>query len=232
MRTPTLSVKDAQDIDARATKEYGIPSIVLMENAGRAVAEQVHDVLYKFPVTVQVAILCGTGKNGGDGFVAARYLHKRHENVRVVLMNEGARVKGDAGINQAIAEKIGVPAISFAQFMRETKRNLLNTPIVIVDAILGTGFKGPLTPALVDAVAQINHLKKYHNTKVTIVAVDVPTGVNADEGPTGDVAVHADLTITFVCRKKGLHLEASRPYAGRIEVADIGIPEKLLKEYA
>ncbi len=234
MKTLTLSVEDVRECERRVIEEYGFPSFLLMENAGRGLSDQVMSTLSRFPRTTQVVALCGGGNNGGDGFVAARHLSQKHPCVSVYLLSDPKELKGDALLNYQLLLKLNLPLYPFSAFSEHRKTLFQNTPLIILDAILGTGFKGPLKPEIIHAVNQINELKKYHNAKVNVIAVDIPTGLNGNEGPSvsptqTNPVMMADMTVTFGFLKKGLLDEHSKPFVGRIEVVDIGIPVQIMK---
>ncbi len=227
MRPTTLSVKKARELDRRTTSEYGIPSLILMENAARAVAEIVLRSLISPIQMCNVAFVCGTGNNGGDGFAAARHLLQLGTRCVVFLVGDEANLAGDAAINFRIIQKLGIPVFPFSAFS-EKRHAWDRRPVVLVDAILGTGTKGPLKPAALDAIRQIEDLKKNHLSSVRIIAVDIPSGLNGDDGSVAEAAVSADITIAIGCNKPGL----ARSCAGRVEVIDIGIPPELVAEIA
>ena len=231
MRPRTLSVKLARELDKRATAEYGIPSIILMENAARALADVVQRSLIPPIQVCHVALVCGTGNNGGDGFAAARHLHQRGTPCVVFLLGAEANLTEDAGINFRIIQKLGIPVFPYAQF-KEKRRAWDRRPVLLVDAVMGTGFKGPTKANIIEFIREMEDLKRNHTSSVRIVAVDVPTGLNGDTGPTPEGAVPADITVTFACNKPGLQLPESRPFAGRVEVIDIGVPAELVARVA
>ena len=185
----------------------GVPGIVLMENAGRAVA----DCAAKLPGR-QVVVVAGPGNNGGDGFVAARLLAERGYQVRVLLLGERERIKGDAAI--AAGRWTG-------RFSRPTPDALAGCDIVI-DALFGAGLARPvegLPRAMIEAV---------NASGVPVVAVDLPSGINGDTGAVMGAAVKATETVTFFRRKPGHLLLPGRLHCGRLQTADIGLPTAVL----
>src|ERR1044071_3100707 len=232
MKTLILSVEQSRKLDRKATEEYGLPSFLLMENAGRGLAAQIEKLLQIFPRTTLLIFMCGGGNNGGDGFVAARHIYLKHPNVRVYLMSDPKSLKGDALLNFQILNKLGLTIFPYSEFPKDRRTIFQNTPLVIVDCMLGTGLKGPAEGTYAEAIHQIIDLKKYHNAKAMVISADIPSGLSGDEGPqNGYPAVMADVTVTFGCMKKGLMLPNSKPYVGRLELTDIGIPEPLLKSF-
>jgi hydroxyethylthiazole kinase-like uncharacterized protein yjeF len=231
MKILTLSVDQARDLDRRTSEEYEIPSFLLMENAGRGLANSLEQTLEKFPRNAFVIFFCGGGNNGGDGFVAARHLYPKHNNIRIYLMSDVTTFKGDALTNYLIIKKLGLPLFPFSDFSKHEPQYHSN-PLVIIDAMIGLGLKGELKDPVKEAVRQINQMKKFHNAKVTVIACDIPSGVDGNEGPvSGQDAIQADITVTFACNKLGLAKNDSKLYAGKIEVVDIGIPQKLMEAF-
>jgi hydroxyethylthiazole kinase-like uncharacterized protein yjeF len=193
----------------RRTIEDGTPGIVLMEKAGRAVADT---ILARHPAGTPVAVVCGPGNNGGDGFVCARLLSERGCNVHVMLLGERDAIKGDAGL--ALQRWTG-------EVTRVDKEALMKTG-AIVDALFGAGLSRPLTGDAAEAVAAINAAR---SAGARVLAVDLPSGVDGTTGAVQGVAVQADETVTF-CRKKPGHLLLpGRAFTGEVQIADIGIAD-------
>jgi len=189
--------------DRWAMQERGIASLELMERAGEGLVRVIASVSALGPV----AIVCGTGNNGGDGLVAARMLRAMGREVRVGLLSD--RLSGDPAVN---LERLEGGAEPFSA-------GLLGGAAVIVDAVLGTGFEGtPRQPAL-GAIDAINA------AGAPVVAADVPSGVDASSGEVDGHAVLASATATFAHAKPGLWIEPGKTHAGAVHVIDIGIPE-------
>ena len=205
-------------MDQSSINAYHIPGIVLMENAGRGVFSLVLDSL--IPGYDPVWIYCGVGNNGGDGFVVARHLINAGYQVRVLVLGDRDKIKGDALTNLVIIEKMG-QAIDFIKDLPQTD---VHPPQLIVDAMLGTGVKGALRGLYEKAAEQINDFE------VPVIAVDIPTGVNADTGQVEGTAVHATATATMALKKRGLLFSPGREYAGDIEIIDIGMPQELVSK--
>jgi hydroxyethylthiazole kinase-like uncharacterized protein yjeF len=216
-----VSAADMRALDAR-TIAQGTPGLVLMERAGRAAARAARARLGRRRGPVVVA--CGRGNNGGDGFVIARHLAMRGYDVSVDLLGEPAGLSPDAGVNYAIVAKMGLAvrplngSRALTQAVSRWRRSA-----VVVDALLGTGFAGEVREPLAGVIRRINELKS-----PLIVAVDVPSGLNADTGEPGGVAVRADRTVTFLAEKAGLGRRAAKTYAGKVTVVDIGAPLSLI----
>ncbi len=201
-------------LDRLAESEYGIPTLLLMENAGRGAADAIESLLEGRDRPV--AVVCGKGNNGGDGFVIARHLHNRGYPVVVHLVAEASAISpaSDAGVNLSILAKMRVP--------------ILPLPIapdaqLVVDALLGTGLSGPVRPPFDAAIRAVNA----HGAPVA--AVDVPSGLDADDGRVLGVAVRAVLTATFGLVKRGLTTGEGPAHAGRVVLVDISIPRELLE---
>ncbi|MBW2373739.1 MAG: NAD(P)H-hydrate dehydratase [Deltaproteobacteria bacterium] len=202
-------------LDHHTIDELGIPGEILMESAGRAVADA---VLKELPRGGSVVVVCGTGNNGGDGFVAARHLQLLGVPVRAVLLGEQRAVKGDAARHLKWALESGVPI--------ESGRWRAPGVGVIVDAIFGTGLARAVADPAAAAIRRINAARDGHPADLRVVAVDLPSGSCADTGQTLGAAVRADTTVTFGLPKAGLALEPGRTLAGRVVVARIGIADR------
>lgn len=206
-----LSVEQMYRADAAAA-DAGVPGLELMEAAGAAVAEAVADL----SSDGLVVVLCGPGNNGGDGFVAARVLAEQGREVRLALLGDPEKLKGDAAANAARWAG-GIEALS---------PDVLEGAGVVIDAMFGAGLARPLDGV---ALAVVNRLKE---TGFPCVAVDVPSGVHGDTGLVSGAAMHADVTVTFYRRKPGHLLYPGRGLCGRVCVADIGTPAGILETIA
>lgn len=216
-----VNAEEIRRIDKRAIEEYGIPGLILMENAGLQVFL---NILERYGPLDQkkVAVIAGKGNNGGDGFVVARHLYNRNIEVEVFLIGGSSDIKGDAKTNLDILKKIGIP------FYENVTSNDLSIPLrdadIIVDAIFGTGLSSEIKNPYLDAINSINSSRK------PVVSIDVPSGVNSDTGEILGVAVKADLTVTFVLPKRGLLVFPGAEYTGVLKIADIGIPKRAIEE--
>jgi NAD(P)H-hydrate epimerase len=189
--------------EMRAAEEaYGGPTLELMERAGVATTER---ILARYPDAKSASVWCGTGSNGGDGFVVARKLREAGKDVEVVLIGDEQKISGDARENLDRAREGGIPFVETA----ETD--------LVVDAIFGTGFRGKPRSEAAAAIEEIN------GSAGPVVAVDVPSGVDASTGEVAGPAVRADLTVTFHGRKVGLAIAPGRFHVGEAQVADIGL---------
>lgn len=209
-------------IDRAAVERHGIPSLVLMENAARGLAEGVIGVLP--PSGGRVVVVCGKGNNGGDGLACARHLHNVGIEVEVVLVEPGATMSEDAAANLRIVRSMPVR-------VREGWSGGLQGAVV-VDAVLGTGIRGAVSGALAGAIDGINRMA---GAGSVVVAADVPSGMDAMTGRglgTGATpAVRARRTVTFVGPKPGFFTPEGREFAGEVVVAGIGCPVELLTEF-
>jgi len=216
MDVPQLTRSQSREIDRRAIEDYGIPGLVLMENAGRGCV----DVLERLGIDGPVVILCGKGNNAGDGFVIARHLEIRGHACRVLLLSPPAELRGDAAANYAILEKTNVRIVNSSDQLDATGNDW------IVDALLGTGAQGDPRPPFDAAIDWINAqpAKK--------LAVDVPSGLDCDTGQPAAHTVRADHTCTFAAMKIGFEQPAAKPFTGAVHVCDIGVPRKLITDAA
>jgi len=202
-----LSPSEMKEIDNNSN----IPQIVLMENAGRSVADEIKDISNSF------LILCGSGNNGGDGFVIARWLKKFKKNVKVIIFNDDFKTNE----TKTNFQLLKVFEVEIEKFEKQKFLEDVKNYEVIVDAIFGTGFKGSLKDNYYDAVEISNNLNKIR------IAIDMPTGVNGENGFVENIAFKSDLTFTFAFEKLGHYLFEGKIHSGKIKVIDIGIEEKL-----
>ncbi len=218
-----VTAKEMQELDRRAVAEYGIPSLLLMENAG---VGTVQEMLTAFPPLSRsrVAILCGRGNNGGDGFVVARHLLNRGTLVETFLLARRDEVKGEARVNLGILEKMGGSPmeVTAAEDMRALRDGIASADVV-VDALLGTGVQGPARGLLAEAIEIVNQAGR------PVVAVDIPSGLSADDPDPPGPAVRATLTVTFALPKRSLVLYPAAAHVGRLRIVDIGIPSALCR---
>jgi NAD(P)H-hydrate epimerase len=219
-----LNRNQVRELDRRAIEEFGVPGIVLMENAGRGVAEFVASLVPR-PPTAPVVICCGKGNNAGDGFVIARHLDNRGIPVEILLFAEPGEIQGDAATNLAIVQNSGIEPEEFTSNVDdESLQTRLARAACLVDALLGTGARGAPRPPLDRVIRAMNASGK------RIVAVDLPSGLDCDSGEAPGEAICAAHTCTFVAPKPGLLLDRAREFVGQLHVIDIGAPRKLVEE--
>lgn len=221
-----LTRDQVRQFDAWAIQEMGVPGVVLMENAARNCAQV---ILEHFSSDVQkgACIFCGTGNNGGDGFVIARQLFNQGIAVRIIHCGDIDKIKGDAKINLEICRRMNLPMftvdIESHSLCRDIEEIVASSGL-LVDAILGTGMQGQLKEPVALLISSINS----HN--LPIVAVDIPSGLDCDTGIPLPVSIEAAATITFVALKKGfVENPDARTATGRIFVADIGLTPTIKK---
>lgn len=217
-----LNARQMREADRQAIEDLGIPSIVLMENAGRQVLAAM-DAAIGSLAGRRATVFAGRGNNGGDGFVVARGLSQQQCDVLVCLVGASGDVHGDARINLEILERLGVPVVSVATpaDWARCSQTALDCDC-IVDALFGTGLNAPLTGLHEAVISAINA------AGVPVVAVDLPSGLSADQcGPIGP-AIAASLTVTFAAPKLPLVMPPTEALVGTLVVADIGIPRHVL----
>lgn len=204
-----LTAAQMREADRRCIQEIGIPGAVLMNNAGAAVFKEV--------APGSVAVICGKGNNGGDGFVVARMALVKGHDVRVVLLTEPAAVTGDAALFLRAYQKLGGKTIVAATEEAAAKAvAATGDAATLVDAILGTGITGEVRGVPRAAIESWPH--------GYTVAIDVPSGMNADTGEIAGPCIRAHVTVTFQFPKAGFQNPAADEYLGRLLVADIDIP--------
>jgi ADP-dependent NAD(P)H-hydrate dehydratase / NAD(P)H-hydrate epimerase len=213
-----VTADEMRDIDRKTIEEYGVPGVVLMERAGLAVASRIKEIFGR----KRVLVICGSGNNGGDGFVVARNLNKEGWDVKVFLTSMPENLKGDALIQYKTAAKSGV-AISRVEELLTHHSSLITRHSIFVDALLGTGLSKNIAGTLSEIIRVVN------NVNVPIVSIDIPSGISSDNGQIMGQAVRADYTITFGLPKRGHLLYPGAEYTGKLFIEDIGFPEELLR---
>jgi len=213
-----LTADQMRDVDRRAVELFGIPDLILMENAGLRMADVLFALLPDLPRR-RVLVLCGRGNNGGDGFVVARHLAMRGVAVRALLFARRRQVKGPAAANLEAARRRGIPIdeVTGPAAWRRARRRLADSDLV-VDALLGTGLSRPVEGLLARVIADVLR------SRVEVAAVDIPSGLQGGTGAVRGPALRAAHTVTF-CRPKWPHvLPPASERCGRVHVVDIGIP--------
>jgi NAD(P)H-hydrate epimerase len=217
-----VTARQMQELDKKTIQDIGIPGAVLMENAGRGTFEQ---MLRHFPDirARKVVVIAGKGYNGGDGFVIARYLLNQNSAVKVFLLSAADKVNGDAALNLHAFRRMGgaIREIVDEKTWREALPEI-NSAGLIVDAIFGTGLVSEITGLAYLVIEDIN------KSDIPVVAVDVPSGLDATSGNVLGIAVRAHLTCTFGLAKRGLVIYPGLSFAGKLEIIDIGIPQSLV----
>jgi NAD(P)H-hydrate epimerase len=211
-----------REIDRRAIEEFGLPGLVLMENAGRGCV----DVLLRLGCRGPVAIVCGKGNNAGDGFVIARHLDADGIAVRLILLAAPAELRGDAAANYAVLARCGFEICDLsAGFQEPELQRQLAGAEWIVDALLGTGASGSPREPFAAAIRAMNAAGGRK------LAVDLPSGLDCDTGIPAEPTFRADQTCTFVAPKVGFSAPSAQVVLGEIHVVPIGVPHKLLADF-
>jgi NAD(P)H-hydrate epimerase len=255
VRLRPLSRQEVRRLDEQAMQELALPTLILMENAGRGaagwLAELVgaipsdaggrvfspllsaagEDLPYGLPLPA-VLVLCGPGNNGGDGAVVARHLNAWGFPVRVIWFAQRDWLEGDAATQWAILEKSGVAqsawpdaAVGGSAHQATNVQSVLAAADWLVDGLLGTGLSRPVEGPLRALIDAMNAAGK------PILALDLPSGLDADTGQPLGVAVRACATATFVASKLGFAAPGASSYTGKVAVIDIGLPRCLLEPY-
>ncbi|MCK8816145.1 NAD(P)H-hydrate dehydratase [Natroniella sulfidigena] len=215
---------EMKEIDRQAIEEIGIPGVVLMERAGMKVAAEANDLLAQV-LKPEVIILAGCGNNGGDGFVVSRLLAAEGIAVKTILVGQRERISGDAKINLDILESLNLSVIEIrAEEELIGLKDDLEEADLLIDALLGTGITGQLRGLYPDLIKLINQVT------TPVLAVDIPSGVEAGTAKVRSVAVEAERTVTFGLPKLGTILYPGREYVGDLKVVDIGLPEQVIAE--
>ena len=218
-----VTAAQMRQLDRQAIEEVGLPSLVLMENAGRTTYQVLRQ---EFPdLAGPVAVVAGRGNNGGDGFVVARYLANAGLPVTVFLLAGRDQVKGDARVNMDILGHLNLEVVEIldeATLNREICRVAHSR--LIVDALLGTGLDSEVSGLLRLTIEGINSFK------TPVLAVDIPSGLSADTGQPLGVAIKAQVTVTYGWPKIGQILPPGRDYVGRLWQVDLSIPPQLVQD--
>jgi NAD(P)H-hydrate epimerase len=210
-----LTRDEARALDCRAMDEFGIPGIVLMENAGRGMAE----LLLHLGVQGPVVVCCGKGNNGGDGFVIARHLDNAGVHVRVLLFEPPGNLAGDAALQHGILVRLGLPVTvcTGSELNEASLRDELAGADWVVDALFGSGLRGAVSAPYDRVVAAINA------SPARVLAVDIPSGLDSDTGQPLGPTVRALHTATVVAPKKGFLEPSARVWVGQVHVISMGV---------
>jgi len=228
MRNIIASTKQIRELDRKAIEEFGLPGLVLMENAGRGATRIALEMLTS-PGSQTALVLCGKGNNGGDGFVVARHLHNALVAIETFLTAQVDDVdpESDAGINLHVVRKMGIPIRPV--LLPEEAADLgerLRKADLIIDALLGTGLSGGVREPARTLIETINASGR------PVLAIDTPSGLCTDTGRVLGVAVSARRTATFAAAKRGFYKAEGPERVGRLDVVDIGVPRALLEAIA
>lgn len=228
---PFISCEQARQADARATSSFEIPSLLLMENAASNATAIACDMLTTFdlPAMQQAAvtnpacviILAGSGNNAGDGYAMARHLQRVGHEVMIYALRDPDLLKGDAAINARIAQKLGVKIQLLHDDAAIQKAGALwDDCDLLVDALLGTGFTGDVRPVWASVIDRCNEA---HAQGTSVLALDVPSGLNADTGQASSSTIRADVTATFLAMKQGFQTHGVSQYTGKVQVCHLGV---------
>lgn len=237
MRPPAdeihLTRAELRELDRIAIEEYGLPGVVLMENAGRGAAEELLRALEEGRLGTRsrapaVLVLCGAGNNGGDGYVLARHLSNAGLPVLLAESAPPERLSPDAAVFRRVCAAMGLERqlVESAQRWRAVEPRFEACELV-VDALLGTGFQGALREPLAGLLAAVGAF--VGRGKRSVLALDLPSGLDADSGEAAGEILAADLTITFAAKKVCFARPAARPWIGELRVAGIGAPPSLVE---
>ncbi|UCF34835.1 MAG: NAD(P)H-hydrate epimerase [Phycisphaerales bacterium] len=220
-----MSRDQIRRVDRLALEAYAMQGIVLMENAGRNAT----DIIRRhYGDRGSAFIVCGVGNNGGDGCVIARHLSNFGWDVGLLVVGDPAKMTEDMSANFRIVEAMDLPrwvvpdgerALPIVERVRPEH--------VVIDCLLGTGFEGEVRSPLAELIERLNEVPKR-----VMVAIDVPSGLDCQSGLPSNATVVADLTITFVAVKEGFQSSEAVKFVGKVEVADIGVPKRLIEEVA
>lgn len=219
-----LDTAQMREADRRTIEDIGIPARVLMENAGRQVAAAVENT-FEDVALMRVAVLCGRGNNGGDGFVTARVLSERGVDVRVYLLGSTPEVAGDARANLDVLRALNIDVVEIADAATwELIASRVLASDLVIDALFGTGFHGPVRGVAETVIADLNASSR------PVVSIDLPSGLSADHPNIDGPAVEATLTVALGAPKLPLVLPPAEHLAGSVVIADIGIPSRVVQD--
>ncbi|MCM8777112.1 MAG: NAD(P)H-hydrate epimerase [Candidatus Omnitrophica bacterium] len=219
-RYDILTREEIAMVEKETEETYGISRLILMENAGRTLAEVISSRIRRV-IDKKICIVAGKGNNGGDGFVSARYLFNMGMNVKVIYTDPPDKLSNLSFTNYQILCKIGIENILFERTLDTI--NILKESDVIVDAIFGTGIKGNVTGVSAEVISLINESKRF------VVCADIPSGLDADTGIVKGECVKGNITVSFGFAKKGFYINSGPEYCGKIVVTDIGFPRFFYK---
>lgn len=214
---PLISAKAARALDEKARLQWGLPTLILMENAGRGVAEEVLKLIGK-GAGRKIALFCGRGNNGGDGFVAVRHLLAHGLKPDIYLAGKKDAVEAEAGVNLDIILRMKQKVTEVREGNLVLVKKALPGYSLIIDALLGVGLRGEVRGIIKDIIQLINAGTAY------TIAVDLPSGLDADTGRILGCCVRADMTVTFAAGKQGMAAGDGPNVCGTIVVKNLGVP--------
>lgn len=214
-RKYSFSAQEARELDLKAREKFGISTLILMENAGSAVAQEAVKMLRGRKAA---AVFCGRGNNGGDGLVAARHLLSRGIKTDIFLAGRSAEVENEAKVNLDILLKLRQKIYEVVRGNLHLVRNKVSRHYLIIDALLGVGLEGEVRGIYRDLIGIINLSKAY------ILSVDIPSGLDATTGGVLGCCVKAHKSVTFLAKKRGMVRAQGPEYCGKIIVNHLGLP--------
>jgi hydroxyethylthiazole kinase-like uncharacterized protein yjeF len=217
-----LTADQMRNIDRRATESFGVPSIVLMENAALAVVDAIFE---HYPAADRIAIFCGLGANGGDGFAVARHLESRGVVPLLFIAGDRSLISGDARTNLTVCERLGIPIYEMrdVEHVDDALAHASGADAV-VDALFGTGLNRPPSGVAAEVIRGIAELR------LPVIAVDLPSGANASTAALFDPCIQAEVTVTFAAPKLCHVFEPAALQCGEVIVADITIPDAAIED--
>ena len=211
-----VKAAEMREMDLEATRRYGIPGLILMENAGLAVVDVIiNDFFRGKPQGKKVVIIAGPGNNGGDGFVVGRHLFNKGVLVQFLITTDPQYYRGDAAVNLKIINDMGLPCQVLQPDNIDSFKAVIKETDLVVDALFGTGFKGIPREPLSSLIRTVNAIGN------PVLAVDIPSGIEADTGSVAGECIKAVTTVTMGMPKIGLYLDPGAQYTGEVVVGDI-----------
>lgn len=218
------TVEEMRNIDRRAIEEVGIPEVVLMENAAREVFDALEDLVDGIEGK-RICVIAGTGNNGGDAFAATRYIANAGGRAKVFVLGQTERMTPSAAVNFNVICNMGVEVFTLsAEHDWDKLLVVLKTADAVVDGLLGTGFQGQLRAEAIRLIQTVN------SSMLPVLSIDVPSGVNADNGQVESVAIRAAETVTLGEPKWGIMFAPGSVHCGKLVTDGIGIPTGLLED--
>jgi len=217
-----VTAEQMRMVDKEAIEGRGIPGPELMENAGRGIAEKIRDMILRDPKDKKIAIFCGKGNNGGDGFVIGRYLHQYGAAVTIYFPNPPDKLSSDAALNYNRATELNIDMVGI-ESIDQLPENI--EADFIVDAVFGTGFTGAPRGLLGEMIEYIN------DSDIFVIAVDCPSGLNVDSGQHEGAVVTAEYSFTLALPKIGMYHSPGRELSGYTEIIPIGIPGDVIESF-
>jgi hydroxyethylthiazole kinase-like uncharacterized protein yjeF len=220
-----VKAAEMREMDLEATRRYGIPGLILMENAGLAIVDVIIDHFFGGkPQRKQVFIIAGPGNNGGDGFVVGRHLFNRGALVQFLITTDPQYYRGDAAVNLKIINDMELPCEVLQPDNVDSFKDDIKEADLVIDALFGTGFKGVPREPLSSLIRSVNEIGN------PVLAVDIPSGMEADTGIIAGECIKAIITVTMGMPKIGLYLDPGAQYTGEVVVGDISFPPQLKSE--